>query len=749
MIRVPRTRVTPPPEWLERASAEQQAAEKFFTDYRGSPFRFEAARAALPTLMELFHEKCAFCETQIGPFSAGTVCQFRPAERATELDGTVVTPAYWWLGSAWENLYLSCEYCDRNKGFRFPVAGSRARVRGEEMVERPLLLDPCSDNPERYLVFSENGLVASLPLDPATKSDLGLKGMRHDRAAITIDVFGLNRAGLVDARKTVWRAVRSQWEMVLGQLRGGGDVTASLDLLNTLLAESDELEFAALRRQLTNELRLELAELSTETLTKLGVEGGLEVPAAGDIPDPAAQAAEQRQKQSAFVRLEEHQTQVKKSSIEDRGDKLLYRHTASLARVEIRNFRNIEELEFDIPAGNFARLGWKVLLGENGVGKSSVLQAIALTLMGAKRASALRDIEKGRLLRDGSRPPKGYVRIYLSAERDPLELHLTRRGISFPGATSNLRTLVLGFGATRWLPRRGALHPDTDRSIRVRNLFNPFMPLHDAPEWLRDLHEPDFRRAEPPILRLLERPEGDRLRRLQGRVVIHPEDEPLSRVVALEEMSDGYQAMLAVAGEIVQLTSGRWPSAAAAEGVVLLDEIGAHLHPWWKMRVIGTLRAAFPRMQFIASTHDPLCLRGLGPGEILVLRRDEDGELVPLDDLPGTETMRVDQLLTSQLFGLGSTLDPETEREFSEYYSLLAKRELDSKEQRRLEELRKTVGSRGVLGSTPRDTAIYRIVDEYLATYEPRRDEEWAQISAETKARVFELLGAGAPAESA
>jgi hypothetical protein len=745
MIRVPRSRVTPPPEWLERASAEREAAAEFFKDYRGSPFRFEAARGALPALMDLFQAKCAFCETRIGPSSVGTVCQFRPAERAIDLDGTIVTPAYWWLGNAWENLYLSCEYCDRNKGYRFPVGGRRARGPGDEKKEGSLLLDPCADDPERYLVFSEDGLVASLPLDAATRSELGLK-TRHDRAAITIDVFGLNRAGLVEARRELWDVLRSTCEAALAILRKGGDV--SRDVLSSVLSVTEDLEFAGLRRQVASEFALELAELEPEPRARMEAEAG-PLFAAEEIPTATVRAAEQRQKQSAFVRQEAHQAAVKQSSIEDPADKILYRHTASLARVEIRNFRNIEELEFDIPAGDFARLGWKVLLGENGVGKSSVLQAIALTLMGAKRATALKDVEKGRLLRDGSRPPRGYVRIYLSAERDPLELHMTRRGISFPSESSNLRTFVLGFGATRWLPRRGALKPDNHRSIRVRNLFNPFMPLHDAPDWLRDLPEPAFRRAEPPILRLLERPEGDRLRRLQGRVVVHPEGEPLTRVISLKEMSDGYQAMLAVAGEIVQLTSSQWPNAAAAEGVVLMDEIGAHLHPWWKMRVIGTMRAAFPRMQFIASTHDPLCLRGLGQGEILVLRRDEDGELVPLDDLPGTETMRVDQLLTSQLFGLGSTLDPETEREFTEYYSLLAKRDLSSTEQVRLEELRETVGGRGVLGSTPRDMAIYRLVDEYLATHEPRPDEPWAEISDETKARVFELLAAGAPAQTA
>lgn len=752
MIRVPRTRVTPPPEWLERASQERDAAAEFFkAGYRGSPFPFRAALEAQPALMQLFEQKCAFCESPVGVVDVGDVCHFRPSARAIGLDGKVVTPAYWWLGSAWENLYLSCSFCNRNKGYRFPVAGRPARRPGEEAKEKPLLLDPCADDTERFFVFGEDGLVASRPLDASERSELGLSRLRYDRAEITIDVFGLNREGLVESRKGLAATLRSQFEHGLAVLRAGVDMSLALELLPPVLAATDDLNYAALRRQLS-------AEFERTLLTEFGdllfadevlgqIRDRLRVPTSRDVPAALeAKAVEEQLKLSAFDRLEKHRVRVKSSSIEDRDDKLVYHHTASVARVEIRNFRNIDHLEFEIPAGDFEQLGWKVLLGENGVGKSSVLQAVALTLMGSKRASTLKDVDKARLLRDGARPPRGYVRIYLSAESEPLELKVTRRGITHPAGSSNLRTFLLGFGATRWLPRRGALRPDNDRSIRVRNLFNPFMPLHDAPDWLQRLPERDFRRAEPAILRLLERPEGDRLRRLQGRVVIHPENEPLSRAISLEELSDGYQAMLAVAGEIAEITSDTWPNVAAAEGVVLLDEIGAHLHPRWKMRVVGTLRAAFPRMQFLASTHDPLCLRGLGASEILVLRRDDDGELVALDNLPGTDTMRIDQLLTSRLFGLGSTLDPDTEHAFTEYYSLLAKRQRDSKEESHLRQLRATVGSRGILGSTPRDQAIYQIIDEYLATHEASLNDQWASINDETKRRVTDLLKADSSA---
>src|SRR3546814_20575292 len=62
-------------------------------------------------------------------------------------------------------------------------------------------------------------------------------------------------------------------------------------------------------------------------------------------------------------------------------------------------------------------------------------------------------------------------------------------------------------------------------------------------------------------------------------------------------------------------------SLANARALVLVDEIEAHLHPRWKLRIMKGLREALPNVTFIVTTHDPLCLRGLGANEVMVLRR--------------------------------------------------------------------------------------------------------------------------------
>jgi uncharacterized protein (TIGR02646 family) len=713
MIHVPRDRVTPPKDWQARAEHERATAERAVAAGSKPGFQLYRLHETRDLLRELFHGKCAFCESAIVAIAHADVEHFRPKSRAIGLDG-VVESGYWWLAAEWANLYLSCGLCNRNKANRFPVAGPRAREPGEEKDEAALILDPCADDPERELVFGDDGLVASLPPDPATSDRLA----GHDRGQITIDVLGLNRLDLVERRRVLIANLRLEFQVAL----------VSGSPAEHLLTPSPDAEYLAVRRQLDREFRQQLEERGF-------------LAAREGVPDIRVGEVE---KQAAFERLEAHEVRVKQSSIEDPADPQIFSHAATLARVEIENFRCIEELAFDFPTGAPERLGWKLLLGENGTGKSSVLQAVALTLMGERRAAEL-ELDPSRLLSDGAE--QGRVGVYLSTEREPLELYLSRAGISYPADRSNRRTFVLGIGAARWLPRPGAMPPDSDPQIRARNLFNPFVPLTDALSSLEVLHRTDpvgFKRAEHAVLAMLDRTEGDSLDvDDDDRVVIRPAD-PDARPMRLDALSDGYQSMLAIAGEICEITAP-WSQIPDAEGVVIVDEIGAHLHPRWKMRVVESMRRAFPRMQFLASTHDPLCLRGLGQGEILVLQEDDDGDLIALDDLPGTEDMRVDQLLTSKLFGLGSTLDPALEADLSEYYSLLGRRQLTPDEQARLEKLRQSVGSRGILGDTPRDQAIYQVIDEYLADEEQTVENEWVKVSDETKRRVASLLKGEGP----
>jgi predicted ATP-binding protein involved in virulence len=128
-------------------------------------------------------------------------------------------------------------------------------------------------------------------------------------------------------------------------------------------------------------------------------------------------------------------------------------------------------------------------------------------------------------------------------------------------------------------------------------------------------------------------------------------------------------------------------------GVAIVDEIDLHLHPRWQRDVVASVRARFPRMSFVVTTHNPLTLLGARPGEIYVLRRNEQGDVdVMQRDLPPGSG--AEQILTGDWFGLVSTLDDETLRLLEEHRRMIRDLGPDAPAViKREQELRQRLGS--------------------------------------------------------
>jgi uncharacterized protein (TIGR02646 family) len=196
MIHVARSPKPPEEPTSPEAARARTEAEQFFTGQSRVVqaqlvFSFDPSVYAAPgvvrALTGMFNGKCAWCETLVRPGELN-VDHFRPREGALGLDGSYDRAHYHWLAYDWENLYLACPDCLTLRGSRFPVKGRRARpgTTGEALDrERPLLLDPCRDEPDDHLVFDDGG-------DVYAETEQG----RH-----TIEAFNLNREPLLQARK--------------------------------------------------------------------------------------------------------------------------------------------------------------------------------------------------------------------------------------------------------------------------------------------------------------------------------------------------------------------------------------------------------------------------------------------------------------------------------------------------------------------------------------------------------------------
>jgi hypothetical protein len=213
--------------WKERKNIYRQIRDTN-VDKPAQLIREDLYKGQRDRFLEAFHWKCAYCELKILPGQRrGDVEHFRPKGRVMDGDGKHVFsaadkhPGYFWLAYHWQNLLPSCLACNRPgedpQGFasgkwdRFPVEdGYWAKTWRDVVRERPVLLNPWKDDPNEHLVFD----------DPT-----GIIGFKTERGRVTIDILGLNRDGLPEARR---KAIK--------------DAALAFRRLNEALARGDEDE---------------------------------------------------------------------------------------------------------------------------------------------------------------------------------------------------------------------------------------------------------------------------------------------------------------------------------------------------------------------------------------------------------------------------------------------------------------------------------------------------------------------------
>jgi len=105
-------------------------------------------------------------------------------------------------------------------------------------------------------------------------------------------------------------------------------------------------------------------------------------------------------------------------------------------------------------------------------------------------------------------------------------------------------------------------------------------------------------------------------------------DNGTEQLLPFKMLSDGYRNMLAMVADIACRCAVLNPQFGAkaplmTDGMVLIDEIDLHLHPKWQRSVVGNLKKAFPKIQFVVTTHSPFIIQSLKREEIIRLGDDE------------------------------------------------------------------------------------------------------------------------------
>ncbi|MCP2069886.1 UNVERIFIED_ORG: putative ATPase [Pseudomonas reinekei] len=145
------------------------------------------------------------------------------------------------------------------------------------------------------------------------------------------------------------------------------------------------------------------------------------------------------------------------------------------------------------------------------------------------------------------------------------------------------------------------------------------------------------------------------------RITVKKRDEHGGKV-SFTQLSEGELQMLTVLG-LMRITR-------EDHCLFLLDEPDTHLNPIWKLRYFDDIEGVLTsddgvlmqgESQILITTHDPMMVGSLKREQVHILRRDANRTVVDIPD-EHPQGMGVTGLLKSELFGLSSTLDIETER---------------------------------------------------------------------------------------
>ena len=439
------------------------------------------------------------------------------------------------------------------------------------------------------------------------------------------------------------------------------------------------------------------------------------------------------------------------------------------AKLELENicsFGNRQCLNLLNEAGYPAQ--WTVILGDNGVGKTTLLQCLARMRPQLNKMSG-----------DGNVQSKSRIEPeILKEEKNDVLLRLTRSGTSGiadmfaefiacdkfdgPGDFENqkikigikiksseediekltpkysnseffVEPLVLAYGAGRHMGIK-----NFEKAVEtgpVESLFNVGTELVDAEEMLCRFEYHKLKQHQNTKLRLqnlksllveilpdlndlddieIRGPELPGLNKKESGVWFRTS----SGTVQLSQLSLGYQTVMAWIVDIAWRMIKHYPDCEYPLGepaVVIVDEIDLHLHPKWQREIRKHLVGHFPRVQFITTAHSPLMAQDALDTNLAVVKICS-GQSVIESNPAIVKTWRLDQVLTSDLFGVQSSRPVHIEKFMERRARLVQQDKLTKSEQNELKKLDVLVDSLSTAESATDQDAmdlIRKIANEF------------------------------------
>ena len=410
----------------------------------------------------------------------------------------------------------------------------------------------------------------------------------------------------------------------------------------------------------------------------------------------------------------------------------------------LSQIRGFEHFELDLRGDKDLPASWAVLLGDNGVGKTTILRSIALALGDRDHAATLLRDSQVSWVREGAPKKEGWIRVRLSSSSDPEEKYSVEIKIDSDGRRETIgyhsmtppegfpldRIFVCGYGAARGID--GTEDYSYYRVIdAVYSLFQYDTRLQNPELMLLRVakSQADEQRLLKQLDRLMMLPPGSTNLGRSGIKINGPwgDDMPL------KSLGDGYRSSVTWLADLFG-----WALYFAEDdivpenltGIVLIDEVDQHLHPRWQRRIISLLKEQLPNVQFIATSHSPVSTLGttdLDDDDCVIVSLSQEGSNIvgkTFQNMP--RGMRVDQILTA-LFGLTSVSDDATTADILRLAQLDRSTRTAQDDQERdalIEELSSKLGTES--------TFLQNLVKEILSAVLAKKVEEIEEVDRTT-----------------
>lgn len=291
-----------------------------------------------------------------------------------------------------------------------------------------------------------------------------------------------------------------------------------------------------------------------------------------------------------------------------------------LSKLQITGVGGIDDLSL-----SFDR-GMNIICGPNGIGKSTILDAIAHSFSLGQtnilkvNAKAKKSEVTAKVVREEKEVD---IRYQLQTEPDEIQ--------SFYAATRE----VMLFRVNRTFVYRAldAVSRDTQKQDpHYWEELRSGITLHDTKNWfvnrylysahkgaLTDVQLKNFETATKCFAILDENFQFDGVEASTNEIMVQT---PGGRIY-YEYLSSGFKSCLSIMFAMIKEIEFRFPGKSAADfdGIVLIDELEIHLHPVWQSRIASYLMELFPNCQFIATTHSPHIIQSAEPQQIIALER--------------------------------------------------------------------------------------------------------------------------------